>query len=347
MELKKSKLLVFALLCLALVVGVFGQTTPKVKADGVQFIDTKPFVIANKGATEDSFIKNINLIATSSISYNNTTKQKNNTYFKFTLPIDSIVTLRYGNVDGEGYPEYAYDLYPRCTLFYNSEMSSVAFERVGLSKSETVDKRVFLKKGTYYLEVQACVYGSYLKDMSNKVSFAVGYTPCTNTTKFTVTKNITKTTTSNVKLTVKTYDPDAEIYVKEGVMDAKSPYWNINYLLDGNTYTVKTNGKYTVRIKDSLGNCSHKVIEVTNIDKKKPKTPVPTAYKKGTTKIVGNAEAGVLVYAKIGKKTYKAVTRDNGVFTISTPKLKKGTKIIMQAEDAVKHKSQTKTIKVK
>ena len=76
-------------------------------------------------------------------------------------------------------------------------------------------------------------------------------------------------------------------------------------------------------------------------------SPKVKRVKKNAKKITGKAVKKAKVFAKIGKKTYKATVSAKGKFTIKVKKVKKGTKIKVYVKDTAGNTSKTVTVKVK
>jgi hypothetical protein len=81
--------------------------------------------------------------------------------------------------------------------------------------------------------------------------------------------------------------------------------------------------------------------------KGKPTTPELKSYKVNATSISGKADAGTMVFVKIGSKTQTVIARDDNTFTLKVAKLTKGNKIAVYAKDNAGNKSNTKTYTVK
>ncbi len=339
-----SLVLIFCLFCASL------SNVSVAKAEGEQFIEATAFKVENGDSFQSGLIANAEKAVSSTVSSIKSSKSTTSTYFKFTMPEDGIAILYYSmteDVNNGDYVNSIWNIYAdsKCTIAVAKDYT------IYDSASNNKEFRVYLLKGTYYIKCSGENNINY-GDITNRVGLAVGYIPLKGkTTDFTVTRSTTKTTTDKIILTIKTSDPDAKVYA---LKDAQSDFlldnsarWTEETRLKDNTYVVTENGKYTIRIWDSLGKYYQEVITIDNIDKTRPTSPEVTTYKAGTATVVGKAEAGVLVTATIGKKTYSAITRDDGVFTIKTGKLAKGNKIVLQAKDAAGNKSDKKTVKVK
>ena len=78
-----------------------------------------------------------------------------------------------------------------------------------------------------------------------------------------------------------------------------------------------------------------------------PKKPAITKINLKKKLVKGKAQKDTTVFVKIGKKTYKAKTNKNGVFSVKCKTLKKKTTIKVYAENTNGGKSKTVTKKVK
>lgn len=331
--------------------GCFCMAPAQAKADTV-FVDVTPAETDSRDNYEAAIDADENAAKGSTISI---AKEKGkdtvyqHTYFSFTLPESGIVNVRYsmneGN-DGSG-------LNAIFTLYSNKTMTNIKLDGETIDGTKVVEKFLYLNQGTYYVEV-AAKDDAWQEDYSaqNRVGLAVAYVPVEgSTTDFTVTYSTTDTTTSPVTVTVATADPDAEVWYAQGTVEeylvGNDATWNDERYCESKSFTLKENGSWTVRIKDSLGNCEQKLIKVANIDKTKPMTPVVKTYKKNTTVVKGTAEAGTKVYVKVGTKTYSTTALDDGTFSVKTAKLTAGKKITVYAKDAAGNKSQSKSYTVK
>lgn len=129
----------------------------------------------------------------------------------------------------------------------------------------------------------------------------------------------------------------------DGVVSASAIKTNWNF---ESIETTLAEGTYYFKV---AGFCTRGRAKVTiDVDDNyAPPAPETKTYKSGSKYIKGNAEIGTTVYAKVGKKTYKANTDKYGVFKINTPVLKVGNKITVYAKDSVGNKSAVLKLTVK
>lgn len=336
----RKKFLSF-ILALSILISLCMVPEIQAKANSVTFTDTEPFEIENRDSFDNQLKRNVDKIKSGSISSFASKEPSTSTYFKFTLKEDAIVTLYFGLVKSDGWGSQNLDA--AWDVFANEELTIPVMDQLKYDNTKSDTRRLFLVKGTYYVRCTGTDFGGY--DVTHVVSFGVAYVDTKGDSDgFTVKVSKTETTSDNVVLTIQPNDPDAQIAIRQGNHD---PYrWSKDHDIEGYTFTVTKNDKYTVRISDSVGNIKSQVITIDNIDNTRPTTPEANTYKSNTKKIVGKCDPGVAVTAKIGSKTYTAITRDNGVFTIVTPKLVKGNKIVLQSKDAAGNLSDKKTIKV-
>ena len=268
-------------------------------------------------------------------------------YFKFTIPEDGIVHLRYTMIENAD----SKFIMAKFIVCGDKEMTNAKATAVEITSSESKSQEIFLKKGTYYIMCQANTSFSDSQG-TNTVGVSAAYIPVNgNTTDFTVSYSSKDTTTSDVVVTVKTADPDAKVYAEEGStasnLIGNDFQWTTDKECPDKEYIIKKNGKYTIRIADSLGGFSQQVITISNIDRTKPSTPTAVNLKSGDTKISGKADAGTLVYVKVGSSTKSVTARDNGSYSLTVSSLKAKAKITLYAQDYAGNKSQSKTYTVK
>ena len=109
---------------------------------------------------------------------------------------------------------------------------------------------------------------------------------------------------------------------------------------------LKVNTVITAEVTSSFGvKCQNAAtVKVAN---RRIASPKVKRVKKNAKKITGKAVKKAKVFAKIGKKTYKATVSAKGKFTIKVKKVKKGTRIKVYVKDATGNTSKTVTVKAK
>ena len=333
------------ILVVALTMGVISSISMNVYAKGENFIEVTPFEISNTGEFQEKLVINANKVGNGVIT-DTKDGEVTHCYFKFTMPKNGVANIQYSMTEDENNG----DLDGIVNTYANKEMSVIVAPDVDFTRTSSTINRVYLPAGTYYVAFKGSIWSK--NDSTNTVGLAVGYIPVEKYSEgFSYSLSSTTKTTDDVVIKVNTADPDAEVFVLEGVQELRnvdSDYkWSYETKLEGNEYIVSKNGSYTIRIKDSTGKCTQKVVNISNIDKSKPSSPVATDYKSGSKQIVGKAQAGMLITANVAGKSYSAVVRDNGIFTISTPALVKNAKITLQAQSTTGLKSDVKTFTVK
>lgn len=322
-----------------------------VKAE-IEFAEVKPAKATSRGDCESAINSNEDASAGGSISIvmqDSKILDSTSAYFKFVLPEDAIVFLRYSMVESE---EGRY-LSAGVILYGDKNLVDVKQQQVEVGDTTSEARYITLKKGTYYIEASARSESFHTADTStNRVGLAVAYIPLKgNTTDFEMVLSQTKTTTDDIVVSVETADPDAKVWAMKGAVSnslkGNSVTWGVEYECSDKSFTVTENGVYTVQIKDSFGNYNMKTITISNIDNEKPTTPVLKSYKLNATSINGTADAGTMVYVKIGKTEKTVIARDDNTFTLKVSKLTKGTKITVYAKDNAGNKSNSKTFTVK
>lgn len=322
-------------------------------SEAVTFADLKPAKASDREGLENAINESEKAVAGSSISVvaeNKKAVSKTNAYYKFVLSEDGIVYLRYSFHQ----LQEANHMAAGFTLYGDKNLTDIKLGEKSLEKKMSYETYVHLKKGTYYIEVvpkETEYFGEYVT-CTQQVGVAVGYVPVTGkTTDYKFVLSETKTTTDNIKVTVNTADPDAIVWVTQGEVNSSllgnQFEWIESRKIPDKTFTVTKNGLYTIQVKDSLGNYTMGTLKISNIDKTKPTTPELTTYKVNTTKISGTAEAGTVIYIKIGSKTKTEIARSDNTFTHKVAKLEKGTKITVYAVDNAGNKSNSKTFTVK
>lgn len=234
---------------------------------------------------------------------------------------------------GEYYIKLAYEMNGvilnnknACFSVYTQGLS-----RTGSTNGTTIDKSIVLNEGGYgefsasgaFTDEAAEQWFKFTVDSKSDVTIV------TTTSKFSLDKPSTKIELYNESSLIKGLGYDNE----------ENKVINNKVTLDAGTYYIKT--------FHSSGFYSQTEQKITIEDVYAPSAPTVKAYKSGTKFIKGNAEIGSTVYAKIGKKTYSAVTDQYGVFKISTPALKVGNKITVYAKDECGNKSSNTKVTVK
>lgn len=140
--------------------------------------------------------------------------------------------------------------------------------------------------------------------------------------------------------------------VPEGVVTVKAG--TVTY-----TTIAGTDGTWTVPVKmlkvdtvitaDVTSSFGVKSVQTSTVKvaKRRIASPKVKRVKKNAKKITGTAVKKAKVFAKIGKKTYKATVSAKGKFTIKVKKVKKGTRIKVYVKDAAGNTSKTVTVKAK
>ena len=334
------------ILVVALTMGIISSLGMNAYAKDENFVEVTPFVISNAGDFQEKLVENANKVGGGVIT-GTKSGEVTHYYFKFTMPKSGIASIQYSMTMDENNQ----DLHSKINTYANKEMSIMVAPLVDFDRTTSKINRVYLPAGTYYVAFKGNIWNKGY-DSTNTVGLAVGYIPVEKYSEgFSYTLSSTTKTADDVVIKINTADPEAEIYVGNGAVSTDlvdNHYtWTADKKIEGNEYTVSKNGTYTVRIKDSLGKFNQKIIKISNIDKSRPSSPVATDYKSGSKQIVGKAQAGMLVTANVAGKSYSAVVRDNGIFTISTPALVKNAKITLQAQSTTGLKSDVKTFTVK
>ena len=334
------------ILVVGLTMGVISSLSMNTNAKDKNFIEVTSFQVSDTKDFNEKLLMNADKAVGGEIT-STKSSEVTDCYFKFTLPKSAIVFLNY-SMTSDADNTF---LGSQVTAYANQAMSVVAVPSVTLHDTKTIIKKAYLPAGTYYISFKGKLYANGYTSL-NTVGLAVGYIPVEKYSEgFSYSLSSTTKTTDDVVIKVNTADPDAEVFALEGVQALylidNDTRWTSETKLEGNEYIVSKNGSYTIRIKDSMGQYTQKVVNISNIDRSRPSSPVATNYKSGSKQIVGKAQAGMLVTANVAGKSYSAVVRDNGIFTISTPALVKNAKITLQAQSTTGLKSDVKTFSVK
>lgn len=317
----------------------------------VAFHELKPAKAENASDVESALMEN-SAYASGTITRNtkdsgDTVENSSDDYFKFTLPEDGYVYFKYSVIVGDSNNR----IQARFVVCGDSGMTNAKANAIDVTDTGNKSQILYLKKGTYFIKCQAMNSFGDAKG-SNTVGVTAAYIPIAGkTTDFKVGYSTTKTTTSDVVCKVTTADPDAKVWMKPGVSSTNlidnQFQWTSEFECQDKSFTITENGKYTVRIATSLGEYYQQVITISNIDNTKPRTPMINSVKAGLKKITGTADAGTLVYIKIGSSTKTAIARDNNSFSMNVSSLKKGAKITAYAVDYAGNKSQSKSYTAK
>lgn len=159
----------------------------------------------------------------------------------------------------------------------------------------------------------------------------------------------TKKTNQGVPVVVQASDRLGvqELKYAFGVFDADSDVWSDAASIDGNCFTVRENGIYSVMAADAEGNRTVKYVQIENYDAAVLEAPDITKCTNRSSKILGTAEPGTTVYAKADGITYSAEVAEDGSFGIATPKLAADSTVKVWIEDANGTKSEQTAVTVK
>ena len=299
------------------------------------------------------------------------TNGKATSYYKFTLDKPAYVVFKaYADISMRSHE----------VLYYSQ--TGVFTEQVLSNPGEIRYSECLLEPGTYYIKYEAVREGSFLADKDSQMLLSVfkqDLERTGNTKAYSVSDAIDindgkygKSTAYGVMSDVAEYQWFRfDVKSKSDVSVDVASLWDNSGIFGATVYKYAGESKELEKIDSAYGlkNLDDKftleagtyyisidrtegttgqikmVIDVKDIYA--PASPKTKSYKSGTKYIKGNAEAGSTIYAKIGKKTYKAVTDKYGVFKIKTPALKVGNKISVYAKDENGNKSTTTKLTVK
>lgn len=151
----------------------------------------------------------------------------------------------------------------------------------------------------------------------------------------------TKVTNHRVPIAVQASDRSGVRMVKyyNGIVPADSSLWNGASVVVNHSFTVGSNGVYSVMAEDAYGNRTVKYIQVTNYDQDMLETPEITKCTNRARQVLGKAEPGTTVYVKAAGETYSAAVAADGSFAVSTPLQPADSVIKLWIEDANGRKS--------
>lgn len=219
-----------------------------------------------------------------------------------------------------------------------------------LYSSEPDNEFIELKKGTYYLVATTDRLFSY-EEINIKYGAYFGYVP-KDKQFIGLSPSTKKATNQDVTVKVSVNEDCKQMWMiaeeaPDYMLDNEF-YWTSDHVLTSNEFTASKNGIYTVRILDTFGNLYTKYITIDNIDTDQPAIPIVTRYYANSRRVSGTAEKGSTVYIVIGSTTYKATaSKNSGYYSVTTAKLKKGTKIRVYCQDKAGNRSGSKTVRVK
>lgn len=221
---------------------------------------------------------------------------------------------------------------------YTDEKLNNCIKSGMVNKNETSDKIIanYKKGACYYLKIIPYYFYPVL-DFT--FSAEVGYIPIEQFLNFGYSE--TKPTNKNVVVSLYIFEDCKKLYL------SGSPAFSEKDKITKTEQKIEKNGTYYVTIVDSLGLISQRAFIINNIDKKAPVKPKITAYKRNTCFIKGTGEKNTTVFARIGKKTYKAYVSKTGKFIIKTPVLKKKMKITVYVKDDAGNKGAAAAVTVK
>ncbi|WP_026695477.1 Ig-like domain-containing protein [Peribacillus kribbensis] len=205
----------------------------------------------------------------------------------------------------------------------------------------------------------------YTKVADGAGNFSVGIPIQNSGTAISITaKDAAKLQSKEVRVNVARVAPNIPavngIHNKSAAITGKAEkYGLVSAVSAGKTYSGKADAsgnfkigipiqnsgsKVSVSVKDGAGKVS--VSRSLTVSRIAPNMPVVYAVKPTSASVTGKTEGSVLVYVKIGTRTYSAKAGTNGSFKVTIPKQRKGTEVYVTAKDAKKAVSAARVVKV-
>lgn len=213
---KKILSIIFSL---ALILGLF-QTgiiiqEPIIIHGAENFISVTPAKLANREGFLDGVMNNPKSMNSGTITRVTNSDSATSAYFTFTLPERGIVTMRYSMKKDKS---AIGTLNAYWTVYMDKALTNAVSKTVKVVGDAYEDTSFELNKGTYYVECAGDISAWSDYHPVNTVGISIGYVPVkTSALAFSAALSKTSTTTDDITVTVKTEDPDAEIYVLKGV----------------------------------------------------------------------------------------------------------------------------------
>lgn len=312
---QKMKKLISVFLSLLLIIGVLGNTT-SAKAEEMELEDSPIIIIDNMDEFESKAKLSWNCTLSSTVD-----DEMVYAYGKFTLPEDSYVNI----TNSKTIPSNAYAS-PEIFIYSNQDMTveKMHFDRYDDQKS------CILKAGTYYIKAEDSKL--MLWKHSVVINLSIGAIPLNKllsvNTSINKTKNVaTITVNEGLCSSLKNIQYTTGKISTTNLYNSK--YWiTKSYMTDtpsillksGNTFKVKKNGTYTVRIEDTNNQAYSISFTVKGLDTTAPTiTGVKNGsiYKKAVTIKYKDSGTGIKKATLNGKtiKTNKKVSA-KGKYTL-------------------------------
>ena len=160
---------------------------------------------------------------------------------------------------------------------------------------------------------------------------------------------VTDTTGDPVKIRVEASDVSGirSVSYMNGIVDVDSYVWNYSASpVNDGTFTVSTNGRYTVRAVDTLGNATVTYVNVDNIDTSVSFTPKLDKLTNRTVTLTGKASPNASVHLDVSGASYDMKADGNGDFSTRITPPKAGDIAEIYQVDSIGRRSATGEIEV-
>lgn len=145
----------------------------------------------------------------------------------------------------------------------------------------------------------------------------------------------TEQTSRNVTIYIQASDKTgvARLLSLAGQYDKDSTAWNQANAVSGNSFTVSSNGTYSVCAYDGRGNATVKNITISNINPNALEKPTVEKFTNKKTVVSGDTLAGLTVHVTAAGKNYTTTANAKGSYNCKIDKQKAGNTISVHVSD--------------
>lgn len=131
-----------------------------------------------------------------------------------------------------------------------------------------------------------------------------------------------------------------------GQVDAQDSSWINADIISGGSFTVDTNGVYSVLAEDYFDNRTVKYIDISNINADVLLAPTIKKMSNRGSAVSGTAKPGTVVHIEAAGNTYEAVAEEDGTYTCTVERMDAGEMVTAYCTDENGKKSKTVSTKV-
>lgn len=183
-------------------------------------------------------------------------------------------------------------------------------------------------------------YGETLKKTQNYAYYKVDTTkttPIDDTSGplLVLAPNTTEQTSRNVTIYIQASDKTgvARLVSMAGQCEKDNTAWETANAVTGNSFTVSSNGTYSVCAYDGRGNATVKHITISNINPNALEKPTVEKFTNKKTEVTGDTLAGLTVHVAAAGKNYTTTANSKGEYTCKIDRQRAGNTISVHVTD--------------